>query len=62
MMNCIHCGKERPYRWVGGQHCHVPKKQSGNSPPQFWPFPDWSNVTNVRDHVYTDEMTDEHVD
>lgn len=50
--NCVHCGKERPYTWVGGQHCHAPNKRAGK-PPIYWPFPpEWNHI---RDHVYREE-------
>ena len=52
-MNCVHCGKERPFRWVGGQHCHAPNKRAGK-PAIYWPYPpDWN--MNVRDYVYGEE-------
>ena len=58
-MNCVHCGKERPYSWVGGQHCQAPIRKPK---PINWPYPptgriptDWEGV---RDYAYMGTDTD----
>ena len=54
-MKCVHCGKERPYRWVGGQHCKNWVKQ--DRPAFVWPFPEVQRpgpYYNTRDYVYVE--------